>query len=116
MEGNVFMSFYSNFVHKCNEQGKTPTAVALELGIAKSSVSCWKKRNSTPTDVNLIKIANYFGCSVSDLTGEEKEPTHDSVSGSLRTSFYDSLESMSKEELLDVLAAVTDKLRQKSDS
>lgn len=108
--------FYDNFIKMCAENNKTPSAVAKENGLSKTAVTFWKQGKNSPSDVTLIKLANYFGCSVSDLTGEEKEPTHDSVSGSLRTSFYDSLETMSKEELLDVLAAVTDKLRQKSDS
>ena len=110
------MSFYDNFVYRCNQFGKTPTAVAQDLGLAKSSVSCWKKRGSKPTDVNIVKIANYFGCSVADLTGENPEPTHNDVSGPTRSAFYADLDSMSDQELVELLAAVTEKLNQKFNS
>lgn len=108
-------NFYDLLLKQCAICGVTPTKAANEIGLSNAAASGWKT-GKLPRDITIKKLADYFGCSVSDLTGEEKEPTHDSVSGSLRTSFYDSLESMSKEELLDVLAAVTDKLRQKSDS
>lgn len=108
------MSFYENYIKLCLNKGVSPTKAAVDIGLSNAAAAGWKK-GKVPYETTLKKLADYFGCSVSDLTGE-KEPTHDSVSGSLRTSFYDSLESMSKEELLDVLAAVTDKLRQRSDS
>ena len=63
--------FYDVFVQLCNSVNKTPSAVAVELDIAKSAVSNWKKRGTSPTGANLHKIAGYFGVSVDYLLNEE---------------------------------------------
>lgn len=64
--------FYDNFVALCAANLKSPSAVGRELGIDKSTVSCWKRRKAKPSDVNAKKIADYFGVSVEDLMGESK--------------------------------------------
>lgn len=61
--------FYDNLVKACTMRGKSPSAVALEIGISKSTVTGWKN-GTTPTDANLQKLADYFGISKTDLTGE----------------------------------------------
>lgn len=53
---------------------KTPSAVALEIGLTKPSVSRWKS-GSMPTDATLQKVADYFGITVDELLGKEKQPT-----------------------------------------
>lgn len=58
--------FYQNFAEKCVEIGKSPSAVAEELGYHRSEVTRWRK-GSEPRDTTLIKIAKYFDCSVEDL-------------------------------------------------
>lgn len=67
--------FYDNFVKLCAMVGKKPSAVALDIGINKSTVTNWKNRGTTPTDVTVQKIADYFDVSVEQLTGKnEKNP------------------------------------------
>lgn len=68
--------FYDNFVALCASANKTPAYVGRELGIGKSTISCWKARKTNPSDVNAKKIANYFGVTVEELMGEgiKKEP------------------------------------------
>lgn len=66
--------FYEKFIKLCSQIGKAPSAVAIEIGINKSTVSNWKNRGTSPTDTTAQKIADYFGVSVQDLTGEEKAP------------------------------------------
>ena len=61
--------FYDNYIWLCNKIGKSPSAVAEENGFKKSTVTGWK-RGSTPTDSTLQKLADYFGISKTDLTGE----------------------------------------------
>lgn len=63
--------FYDNYLRLCNSVGKSPSAVALEIGIEKSTVTRWKQGKSQ-TDANIRKVADYFGVPVSELT-EEKE-------------------------------------------
>ena len=63
--------FYANYVNLCNSIGKTPSAVALEIGISKSVVSRWKHGGGA-TDAILHKIADYFGVTVEELTAEKE--------------------------------------------
>lgn len=49
--------------------GKTQDEVARELGVSRQAVTRWAS-GKTPTYENLIKLANFLGVSVSELTGE----------------------------------------------
>ena len=64
--------FYDNYLRLCNSVGKSPSAVALEIGIEKSTVTRWKQGKSQ-TDANIRKVADYFGVPVSELTEETKK-------------------------------------------
>ena len=68
--------FYDNFVALCASVNKTPAYVGRELGIDKSTISCWKARKTKPSDVNAQKIADYFGVTVEELIGKgiKKDP------------------------------------------
>lgn len=66
--------FYAEYIRLCNEAGKTPSAVAEELGFKKSAVTKWKQ-GSIPTDANKNKIAQYFNISVAELLGDEQKET-----------------------------------------
>lgn len=69
--------FYDNYVRLCNSVNKSPSAVAMEIGIAKPTVSRWKT-GSKPNHATALKVADYFGVPVSELTGEkEKAPTQE---------------------------------------
>ena len=63
------MNFYERFIALCNKVGKTPSRVALEVGLSKPTVNRWKN-GSLPTDATAMKIAEYFGVSIQELTGE----------------------------------------------
>ena len=60
--------FYDNFVKACNSRNKAPSAVAIDIGISKATVTGWKN-GSTPNDATLRKLADYFGVSPEELTG-----------------------------------------------
>lgn len=69
------MAFYENYVQLCNEVGKSPSAVAIELKLGKPSVSRWKT-GTKPRDTTVLKVANYFGVTVEELIGKgiKKDP------------------------------------------
>ncbi|MBR5948229.1 MAG: helix-turn-helix transcriptional regulator [Clostridia bacterium] len=67
------MNFYERFLGLCNGIGKTPSGVAAEIGIARSTVNKWKN-GGNPTDATALKIANYFKISFDELINK-KEPT-----------------------------------------
>ncbi len=64
--------FYDNFVRLCNSVNKSPSAVVLEVGLQKSTVTRWKN-GSIPTDATAMKLANYFNVSVDYLLGNEQK-------------------------------------------
>lgn len=66
------MNVYENFVQHCRVRGKTPCAVAAEVGIAKSIVTRWKN-GGYPTDATAMKLADYFGV---DWNQFRKHPDH----------------------------------------
>jgi transcriptional regulator with XRE-family HTH domain len=65
-------TFYKNYVALCARKKKSASAVAVEIGLSRTSPNGWKK-GKQPSDINLEKLANYFGVSVDDLISEQKE-------------------------------------------
>ena len=58
--------FYSNYVKLCSKLNKSPSAVGEELGFTRASVTGWGN-GATPRKSSLIKIADYFGVTVTEL-------------------------------------------------
>lgn len=72
LEGDtVFFDVYSRL---CKEIGKTPTSAALDMGIARSTVSAWKSEGRIPSGATLQKVADYFGVSTDYLLEKENDP------------------------------------------
>ncbi|GHU59596.1 transcriptional regulator [Clostridia bacterium] len=65
--------FFEKLKELCKKNKTTPTAIALELGYGRSSMSHWKKGNTPNGDI-LLKFADYFDVSVDYLLRQE-EPT-----------------------------------------
>ena len=74
------MVFYQNLAEKCVEIGKSPSAVAEELGFHRSEVSRWR-RGAEPRDTTLIKFAKYFGCPVDDFKRDPEEVRKNRATG-----------------------------------
>lgn len=64
--------FYDVYVDLCNKAGKSPSAVAEELGLKRSAVTRWKQGGGI-TDATLGRIAAYFGVSKQYLLGTENK-------------------------------------------
>ena len=79
--------FYDNYIRLCNSVNKTPSAVAIEMGISKTSVNRWKN-GSYPTDATMLRIAKYFNVTVDVLKSgehfEQKKETPTPENGSER--------------------------------
>lgn len=67
------MVFYDNYVRMCNKVKKSPSAAAEEMGMKRSVVTAWKNGRS-PRAATLQRIADYFGCSTSELLDEKECP------------------------------------------
>ena len=62
------MDFYNTYLRKCLEKGVSPSKAAVEAGTTKTAVSRWKS-GSIPSDATLLKLADYFGCTIEELKG-----------------------------------------------
>lgn len=61
--------FWERFYHLCEVNNKKPTPVGKEIGVSSGIISTWKKEGYCPSGEMLIKIANYFECSIDYLVG-----------------------------------------------
>ena len=105
--------FYDNFLILCNRANVAPSRVAHALGIDRSQPSRWKS-GRLPAPRNLAKLADYFGVTVAQLTGEdplpaapaaqnEKPPTVGGLSSN-RLRLIKIINQMTEEELADLVA------------
>ncbi|MFR1778504.1 MAG: helix-turn-helix domain-containing protein [Faecalibacterium prausnitzii] len=95
--------FYLNFVRLCNSIGKSPSAVAEDMGLQRSSVTRWAN-GSAPRKATVEKIATYFGVDSKELTGEEqKEKPAPGEGSGLDAAFNAVLDQLTEQELADVL-------------
>ena len=107
------MSFYGKYVEMCNKVGKSPSAVAIDIGLSKTSVHRWKNGGS-PTDATVSKLASYFGVSVTYLLGkeEQKNPAteNDSRISKAKADLIEKIMQMPDEELqkLDLLLRIVE--------
>lgn len=65
--------FYERFEQLCREKGVTPNKACVEMGYSRSLAAKWKNTGNNPRAEVLTKVADYFGITVSELLGEEKE-------------------------------------------
>ena len=87
--------FSAVFVEFLQQKGITAYRVAKETGISQGLMNQYKNGVKTPTVENLIKIADYLGCSVDFLLGRE-------------SSIVVSSKTDSEEQLLSAFRKLTD--------
>lgn len=71
-------TFYKNYLRLCAIKGVAPSAAALEVGLSRTSANGWKN-GKMPYDATLQKLADYFGVTVEELTGDKKMSAHDRI-------------------------------------
>lgn len=103
-KGAFLVNFYNNFIKLCNEAGKSPSKVALEIGTTKPSVTRWKN-GSKPSDATLQKIADYFDVTVDFLINNDinkNNPAADSDEALAFALFGGDTQDITPEMLADV--------------
>ena len=87
--------FYYNYVSFCNKIGKSPSAVAEDMGYQRSVVTRWSK-GTVPRQATLQKIANYFGVTVSELIAEDENKKSPAPEGAELIPNYSKLSDTNK--------------------
>lgn len=65
--------FWDIFYNLCILNGTKPNAVCKELNLSNATATHWKNGTMPKGDI-LIKVADYFGCSVDYLLGRTVNP------------------------------------------
>ena len=102
-------TFYKNYVSLCAKIGKSPSAVAEELGFSRTSPNGWKK-GKIPRDASLSRIASYFNISVEELQFESENKPAPSNGNELDIEKI--INSMTREQLVDFIMAASTRLRE----
>jgi len=63
--------FWKNFYDLCLEKGKSPNAVAKEIGVSSGSITKWKNDHVIPRESTLKIITEYFDTTIDDLLSNE---------------------------------------------
>lgn len=105
--------FYDNFVKACNLHNKAPSAVAIDIGISKATVTGWKN-GSMPSDATLRKLADYFGVSPEELTGSTGPAQRIIPDGSAQPDLVLKYNQLTPEGQKEVLAFIEFKQAQES--
>ncbi len=95
--------FFDVYKLLCEQVGKSPTAVALEIGIGRGTVSAWKSEGRTPSGTTLHKVADYFHVSTDYLLGKEKPADADRPNlDDADIAFYERYSQLSEDEKEDM--------------
>lgn len=108
------MGFYEKYLCLCNSINKSPSAVALELKIGKPSVTRWKN-GASPRDATVLKIADYFGVTATELmagVGEQENAPAEKGEGAKETisNFIDT--TTDRAALLAIISKASKKLQE----
>ena len=64
--------FWDVFCKECDKLNKKPNKIASELGLSSATTTKWKT-GAVPNGETLVKIADYFNCSIDYLLGRTEE-------------------------------------------
>lgn len=105
--------FWDKYFALCSKIGKTPNAVAKEIGISSGTLTGWKKHNKVPLDMTIKKVADYFGVPISYFSEEdpetEKAPMPNDIGEENILRMYRSLSTEEKGELYAYALSLKDK-------
>ncbi len=106
--------FYDNFVRKSQALGKSASSVAEAMGYHRSELTRWKN-GTTPRRSTLIKIADFFGCTIDELIAEnsaQNKKSAPSVSDeALKVAKqYDGLDPHGKKLIRTILAVENERM------
>ena len=107
-------AFVQNIKDRCEKMGVRPTVACRESGVGTSFITDLNK-GTTPSVAKVEMLARYFGCTVSDLLGEE--PTKitqaaDPKADDLRQEFARLFTSLSPENQNKVIAEMLKRKRE----
>ena len=95
--------FVQNVKKYCELKGIKPTVACAKSGAGKDLLGQLTKRGTIPSVERVQLLAEYLGCTVSDLLGEERKGSPPSEEDELRR-LYAALTAQNREKAKDYLA------------
>ena len=102
-------TFYDNYIKLCAVHDKSPTAVSKEIGLSNAAASGWKN-GKKPSAVTKQKLADYFGVTVEELTGEDQKEKPNALDGieleklsPARRALLEALDGMDDENIMKIV-------------
>lgn len=75
--------FWNNFEALCAEKGVSYNAAAADVGVRSSGTVTGWKNGAKPRGPVLKRLADYFGVTVEELTGESEQKEKPSTAGEI---------------------------------
>lgn len=101
-------AFVQNVKEYCTRKGVKPTVACAESGAGKDMLSNLIKRGTVPSIARVQLLAQYLGCTVSDLLGEKEAPPDP-----VRQEFNLLLDGMTAEERNELFAQMLRQQRER---
>ena len=95
--------FWQRYLKLCNSVGKSPNLVASEIGVKSSGTVTGWKNGALPRENILIKMADYFGVPVTELTGKEENKKSPAPEGAELFPGYSDLTEEEKQKVSDYI-------------
>lgn len=108
-------TFYDNYIKLCAAHGKSPTAASKEIGLSNATASGWKN-GKKPSAVTKQKLADYFGVTIEELTGEEQKEKPAPGGSELDARFDVLLSQMTDADRADLLEYMEFKVAKRKES
>lgn len=70
---DVIVGFRNTFNYLLSDSGKSMATIGRESGISPYVIMKWKKQSVDPKAKTLIKLADYFNCSIEYLCGKTND-------------------------------------------
>lgn len=105
--------FVQNVKAYCALKGVKPTAACIESGVGKDMITNLIKRGTVPSVERVQTLAQYLGCTVSDLLGEEGNAQAATPKGSgLSEEFTRIFENLTPENQNKIIAEMLKRQRE----
>lgn len=100
--------FWDVFYNLCITNGTSPNAVCKKLDLSNATATSWKKSAALPNGETLLKLADYFGCSVDYLLDRPLPSVQDDHIKKELLIYYDKLNKEGKSRLLQYAEDLSD--------
>lgn len=102
--------FVQNIKERCRAKGVKPTVACREAGVGTSFITDINK-GQTPSVAKVQLLAQYLGCTVSDLLGEENVKAAAQEGSGLEAEFAKLFQSLSPDKQNEIIAEMLKRQR-----